>query len=265
MVSTLEQDLHFSADGQVVIWHDPVIDEDKCGVPAGSELPDPDDPLTSRDDLAVRNLTAVQLRGFQCDRNPDRGRFPDQDTEPTQLAGTDYGIVTLGELLEFIDRYASSDLKTPEQQRNAARIRVNVETKRIPDSVATIGDGFDGTNPGPFELATLAAIDEWGHPDRATIQSFDHRSLWAVASIRSDVDLAALTREPGVDVAELADRGATIWSPRSNTVDAELLEAAHAAGLLVIPWTVNDPGLMQDLLDLGVDGIITDRPDLFPG
>ncbi len=168
-------------------------------------------------------------------------------------------------MLAFIDRYAASELKTSEQRANAAAVRVNVETKRIPDSVATIGDGFDGTNAGPFELAVLQAIDEWGHPERAIIQSFDHRSLWAIAAIRSDLDLAPLTREPGVDVADLAERGASIWSPRSNTVDAELLEAAHAAGLLVVPWTVNDPGLMQQLIDLGVDGIITDRPDLFPG
>ena len=93
-VATLELDLHFSADGEVIVWHDPVIDPEKCGLRAGAP---PDDPATSKDALAVRALTTDQLRWIRCDRNPD----PDQDSNPTAPDGDDYGIVTFGALIEF--------------------------------------------------------------------------------------------------------------------------------------------------------------------
>ena len=66
------------------------------------------------------------------------------------------------------------------------------------------------------------------------------------------------------DFEELADRGATIWSPSASQVSPASLGNARRAGLAVIPWTINDPDEMQLLLDLGVDGLITDRPDLAP-
>jgi glycerophosphoryl diester phosphodiesterase len=93
------------------------------------------------------------------------------------------------------------------------------------------------------------------------VQIFDHRSLWAVAAIEPSLRLAALTEGPA-DVQMLADRGASIWSPAYTAVDRASLQAAHAAGLAVIPWTVNDVATMRELIDLGVDGLITDRPDL---
>lgn len=264
-VTTLELDLHFSADDQVVVWHDPVVDPAKCrlSLDAGSAVPDPDE--ASEQALAIRNLTVAQLSQYSCDRNPDRGRFPDQVSAPTDIAGTDFRIVTLSEVFSFVEAFASSDLKTDEQRSAASRVEFNVETKRLRGEPRTIDDGFDGTNPGPFELALLTAIEEAGLEDRVIIQSFDHRSLRAVRAVDSDVRLAALTRDPPRDPAQYADWGAAIWSPRASTLDEELLTRAQAAGLLVIPWTVNDPDDMQALIDLGVDGLITDRPDLLLG
>ncbi|MGI9623012.1 MAG: glycerophosphodiester phosphodiesterase, partial [Acidimicrobiales bacterium] len=50
--------------------------------------------------------------------------------------------------------------------------------------------------------------------------------------------------------------------PHDATVDRRFVQRAHAAGLLVYPWTVNDEERMAELVDLGVDGIITDLPDV---
>jgi glycerophosphoryl diester phosphodiesterase len=263
-VSTLELDLHFTADAQVVVWHDAAIDKEKCRLTddAPPDIPDPDDVLAPEEDRLIAHLDRAELEWYQCDRNPSKARYPEQSADPTALAGNDYRIVTLGQLFDFVDAYAGNPGKTADQQSSAARVEFNIETKRKPNNPETIGDGFDGENAGPFELAILAEIVERGLIDRVVIQSFDHRSLWAVRSENETIRLAALSVREAVDAADLAARGASIWSPNLDAVNRDSVDEAHDAGLEVIPWTVNDRTDMADLIALGVDGLITDRPDL---
>lgn len=257
-VSTLELDLHLSQDGQLVIWHDPEVTSDKCRT---------DDPVVP--DLAtpplVRSLTAAELARYTCDLNPDSSRFPDQAADPGDVAGGDYSIVTLQQLFEFVDRYASDERKAEDQRRNASTVQFNVETKRRSDRPETIGDGFDGTNPGEFEQVLAMVVADWGYEDRVIVQSFDHRSLWAFRTIAPDVRLAALTYDGEPDFGELADMGAAVWSPQFTTLSSALVVDAHAVGLDVVPWTVNDESDACSVLGMGVDGLITDRPDLALG
>ncbi|MBT8200798.1 MAG: hypothetical protein KJO36_09790 [Acidimicrobiia bacterium] len=261
-VTTLEFDLHFTEDGEVVVWHDPVIDASKCGLVPGADGPDPDDPLLPDEDLMIASLSSEELSNFVCDRNPDPARFPEQRASPTALAGDDYGIASLGAVFDFVDAYAKDQSKTSEQRTMAAAVAFNIETKRKPDNPAAIGDGFDGTNPGPFEVAILDIVAERGLGDRVVLQSFDHRSLWVIHVLDPSIRLAALTTRQTPDLNEYARRGASIWSPNQADVTAERIDEAHDLGLLVIPWTINDVDDMKKLIELGVDGLITDRPDL---
>ncbi len=263
-VSTLEMDLHFTADQEVVIWHDPAIDGSKCGLdPAARvDVRDPDSPVKWGSELMITNLTLAQVKAFRCDRNPEPDRFPEQENGPTALAGSDFRIMTLAELFDFVARYAVAEEKSAGQQENARRVRFNMETKRLPDSPQNIDDGFDGVNPGPFELEILHTVEEYGLHDRVTIQSFDHRSLWAIRKVDETIKLSVLTRGGVTEPAVYVEAGATAWSPRYNFASASLIEKAHEAGLLVIPWTVNDAADMRSLIALGVDGIISDRPDI---
>lgn len=266
-VSTLELDLHLTADGQIVVWHDPVIDPAKCGLaPADPDAaPDPDDVYTTDRELLISQLTLAQVAAYRCDRNPDRDRFPDQEAVPGDLAGDDYAIVTIGELFDFVAAYAGSDLKSGSQRANAERVVFNVETKRRPDRPHFIGDDFDGDAPGLFEKTLVGEIEERGLSSRTIVQSFDHRSLWAVRALAPDIRLSALTLSGDtVGFDELAQQGASIWSPDVRDVDAVTLAAAKESGLAVIPYTINDPAEMERVIELGVDGIITDRPDLAP-
>ncbi|MDH3306966.1 MAG: glycerophosphodiester phosphodiesterase family protein [Acidimicrobiia bacterium] len=261
-VTTLELDLHLSADDRVVIWHDPVIDPAKCRLGAGAPAGLPDPETAEASELAIRSLTAEQLAGYSCDRNPDANRFPEQRSDPAALAGSSYGIITLTELFSFVEAYSNSELKTSDQRQGAAEVGFNIETKRVPASPGTIGDDFDGLNPGLFERRVADDVNGAGVGARVTVQSFDHRSLRAIHAYDPDLRLVALTGDPVRDPGQYADWGATVWSPRASTVTEAALQAAHAAGLLVIPWTVNDPDEMAALVSLGVDGLITDRPDL---
>lgn len=251
MVDTLEFDLHLSADDVVIVWHDASIEPKLCGVTSSTRR--------------VREMTAAELAEIRCDRNPDPSRFPDQQVEPGAISGDDFTIATLSEVFAFVEAYAQNPTKTDAQRANAASVRFNIETKRKPDEPSAIGDGFDGESMGLFESVIVDEIDAAGVRDRVTVQSFDHRSLWAINAAHPDISLAALTRRNDIpDFADLVRRGATIWSPDYRSVNPSSLASAHAAGLLVVPWTVNDANDMVELLDQGVDGIITDRPDLAP-
>jgi glycerophosphoryl diester phosphodiesterase len=262
-VTTLEMDLHFTSDGMVVVWHDERITNDKCGLnpDVAADTPDPDSPTVEDDLLLISALTWEQVQAYRCDRNPEPGRFPQQNSDPTALTGDYYGIVRLDDIFTFVETYALSEEKTEAQRENASRIRFNIETKRDPDHPGYIGDDFDGEHPGAFELAILDIIDAHDLQARVIIQSFDHRSLWAVHSVNSTMMLAALTTRTRPNLGDIAENGASIWSPNAQDLTPALLQQAHDLGLRVIPWTVNEEGEMRCLIEMGVDGLITDHPD----
>lgn len=169
----------------------------------------------------------------------------------------------MAELIEFVAKYSVDQSKTAEQRDNAARVRFNVETKRSARFPDAIGDGFDGTTAGPFELRLLDIIAAFEIRDRVSVQSFDRRSISAINAVEPGISLAMLTSDEPIDLAACADIGATVWSPKASSVTQDLVADAHRLGMVVIPWTVNEPGVFDRLVTLGVDGVITDRPDIF--
>lgn len=260
-VTTLELDLHFTQDGEVVVWHDPILDDSKCRLPddpADPEAPDPRNPLR-RIFISQQPLSVVQ--SYRCDLNPDGERFPEQTAVTMPLAQNDYRIITLNELFDFVDAYANSELKTEAQRNNAAAVQFNIETKREADHPEYIDDGFTGGEAGPFERAILAIVNGRSLTNRVIIQSFDHRSLRAIRELDSEIRLAALTTGGEAKLDVYAAYKFNIWSPNKSDVTAELIAKAHEEGLLVLPWTVTEAEDMQRLIDWGVDGLITDYPD----
>jgi glycerophosphoryl diester phosphodiesterase len=123
--------------------------------------------------------------------------------------------------------------------------------------------------------------------DRTTIQSFDWRTLRYIQKIAPDVETVYLTEQPGspqlggghtgpspwlagFDIDDFGGSvprlvkaaGGRCWSPNFRGLTAESVAEAHQLGLRVIPWTVSRPEDMARVIDLGVDGLITDRPDI---
>jgi len=266
-VTTLELDTHFTADGVVVIWHDDRIGADKCGLNPENDIdaPNPDSLIFQGKNLFFSHLSREQTLAYRCDRNPEKGLFTEQDNSPTSLAGDDYHILSLDELFTFVEDYANSDLKTEAQRKNATKVLFNIETKRKVDNPDAIGDDFDGENPGAFELALLDLIAKHQFEDRVIIQSFDYRSLWAIHRVNENIPLAALSTGNIPDFFQIAAQGAAIWSPNYKDLSPELIIEAHNAHLKVIPWTVDDIAIMSQLIEWGVDGIITDYPNILLG
>ena len=187
---------------------------------------------------------------------------------------------------EFISWIPSEQLGLPTldevfallQERGADGVRVNVETK------------FDVVHPDEvaprerFVEVVVDAVRRAGIVGRISIQSFDWAVLDLVRAAEPGLALNVLTNTPyleigmpgaspwtaGVDLddfagdvaAAAAGRGYTALSPSHTIVTPLLVHAAHDADLRVIPYTVDEETLMSHLIDLGVDGLITNRPDL---
>ena len=256
-VTTLELDVGLTLDGQVVVSHAPSLAADLTRDAAGKWLVEPTPP--------IRELTLAELKSYDLGRvRPDSRaarRFPRQ--QPRDGAR----FPTLAELFALAEA------------RSRGTIRYNIETKITPNSPAS---------PDPESLVTalLKVIDRAGVAARVTIQSFDWRSLQQVQSRAPGIPtvyltvaqswmnnleggqagasawLAGFDRDAQASVPALVKAaGGQIWSPYWKELSSDELKQAQALGLKVVVWTVNAPDAMARLIDLGVDGIITDYPD----
>ena len=258
-VSTLEMDVAVTADGVVVVNHDPVLNPDITRGPDGQFI-EPPGP-------AVRTLTLAELSRYDIGRIRPGSRYATLYSEQVPVDG------------ERIPSLAEVFARTHELGADA--VRFNIEVKVFPDR--------PGLTAAPEEMAErlAAVLDEAGVTSRAIVQSFDWRVLTWFQANRPDITLAWLTSAHG-GADTLSPRGGRpspwlaghdpathggsvprmvraaggrIWSPDHRSLGEDEVAEARALGLTVIPWTVNDPTAMERLIGWGVAGIITDYPD----
>jgi glycerophosphoryl diester phosphodiesterase len=136
------------------------------------------------------------------------------------------------------------------------------------------------TTPTAMAEAVLAVVDRAGAAGRVIIESFDWRGPRHIRRIRPELQTAWLTREEtvrdaalwwdGITPADFANsvaaavaaQGGKIWAPGWETVTRAAVAEAHDLGLRVIPWTVNRRSVLRRMIRWGVDGLISDRPDV---
>lgn len=129
------------------------------------------------------------------------------------------------------------------------------------------GDGTYHPTPEEFVQLVLAVIQSKGIQERVIIQSFDLRTLEVVHRMQLALCTALLVKnesELGQNLQRLSFQ-ATIYSPAYQLVTPALVQAYHQQHMQVIAWTVNSAAAVEQLVQQGVDGIITDYPDLFGG
>jgi glycerophosphoryl diester phosphodiesterase len=222
-VDVLELDLGMSKDGVLVVAHDPEINAAICG--GGDALP-------SRQ---LRELTWDEIRTLDCGsrKNP---RFPAQQP-------------VVGERMPRLEQVLDLLAAHP-------RLRANIEIK-------TFADRREATwPPERFAHALVDLLRQRGIGDRVVVQSFDEAALRAVRALAPELTLAALAEDLPTLEALLARTGARIASPKHTALRAGDTARMQRRGIRVIPWTVNEPEEARRLVDEGVDGLITDRPDL---
>ena len=239
-VTTLELDVVISKDGTVVVSHEPWMSHQICRTPDGERISAADEK-----EHRILEMTYDQVAAYDCGSLPHPD-FPEQQTEPAPKP-------LLREVIDMAeDRVDRGGRDRP--------IFYNVEVKSRP--------GWDGTftpPPEPFVTAVYGVLKEAGVRRRATLQSFDPRALKVAHEMDPALRLALLVGEsfdPGLE-AQIQMLGFTpdVFSPDYQLLNAERMTQAAEHGMQVVPWTVNDPDAMRRLLDLGVDGLITDYPN----
>ena len=250
-VTTLELDIGVTADGVVVVAHDPYLNPAFTRDSSGQWLASAKGPL-------INSLSLAELQSHDVGRiNP---ASPYAATFNSQQARDGQVIPTLAAVFERVTAL------------NAAHVRFNIETKLNP---------LQPTDTASAEVMTQAVLDvirKAGMQKRVTLQSFDWRSLKLVQRIEPAIPTACLSSPSGnlpdarwTAGLRLADYGSVpelvmaagcqIWSPQHSSLTQDQVIKAQQLGLHVMPWTVNAPADMQKLLEWRVDGIITDYPD----
>jgi glycerophosphoryl diester phosphodiesterase len=188
---------------------------------------------------------------------------------PDQVAADGTRVPRLSDLFDLVKKAGNQT------------VRFAIETKLNPrQPEATLA-------PEPFARAVVDEIRKAGMAQRAQILSFDWRTLQTVQRIAPEIptvylsaqqrfldNIGAAAAEPSPWTAGFQYRehgsvprlvkaaGGQFWSAYFGDVDAAKVDEAHALGLKVLVWTVNDAPTMRRVLDLNVDGLITDRPDI---
>ena len=223
----LEQDLQMTADGVLVVMHDDTLDRTARGPGCRGD---------------VRERTWDEIR--ECDVGT---WFNEAHPERARPGYAGQRIPTLDAVLH----------------RYRERARFYIETKN-PEAAPGMED----------ELVRLLRLHDLlprrPGDDRVIVQSFSERSLLRIREIEPDLPLVLLFGRFAIGRAiRRRLRRIATWAagigPERGDVDRKLVDAAHALGLVVHPWTVNDPADLGRLLALGVDGVFTDFPDRAAG
>jgi glycerophosphoryl diester phosphodiesterase len=256
-VDTLECDMAITKDGVVVIHHDQRLNPDTTRGPDGQWLAGPG-PLISE-------LSYAELQAYDVGRLKPGTEYAAQFPQQKAVDGT--RIPKLSELFDLVKKSGNT------------RVGFDCETKVSPlQPAATLP-------PDAFARRVIEDIRKAGMQQRVMVQSFDWRTLQVLQKEAPEIRTMYLTSprtlQPAPDgrpspwlagfgpeshggsvPKAVAAAGGRIWAPNQTALTPALRAEARALGITVIPWTVNEPAQINRLLDMEVDGIISDRPDL---
>jgi glycerophosphoryl diester phosphodiesterase len=257
-VDTLELDIGVSSDGAIVVSHERGLNPDLARAADGVYVTPPGTPFVRLRLEDIKKYDVGQIRPGSA----YAAQFPDQRAVP----GTP--IPTLKEVLDLVRKSGDS------------HVRLNIETKIDPN--------HPDESPGPERFVTLLLdlLQAEKFSDRVTVQSFDWRTLQLVQKLAPAIPTVYLTLQKGSAATVFLDKssvwtagfnpvdhegslpraikaaGGAIWSPFFGDVNPALISESHGLGVKVVVWTVNKPEDMARMIDMGVDGIISDHPDM---
>jgi glycerophosphoryl diester phosphodiesterase len=239
-VTTLEMDVVISKDMKVVVSHDHYFSENITTTPEGMHLD-----KSNAAGLLLYNMTYDSITKYDVGLKPHPG-FPQQEKLAVHKP-------LLAELLDSSEAYAKQKGKT---------IAYNIEIKSKPE--------YDGKrHPAIEEFVDLVinVIKEKRIEGRTIIQSFDPRGLKVLHRKYPDISTSLLIEDDDKRslTEQLQELGFTpsVYSPHFSLVTPQLIKECHDKKMKIIPWTINDIEQIKKQREMGVDGIISDYPNLF--
>lgn len=240
-VTTLEMDVCISKDNKVFLSHEPFFNHEITTLPGGGLVPE-----NNERQLNMYTMDYDSIIKYDVGLKP-HPRFPHQQKMKAVKP-------LLADVFKAVKEYMIT-AKRPYPF-------FNIETKTLPE-----GDNIYHPMPDKFVKLMMDVIIENKMEDFVTIQSFDYRSLQYLHQHYPKIQTALLieANDKNSFRKQLKDLGftPTIYSPESALVIPTLIKQCHDLGMQIIPWTVNDKKEIERLKKMGVDGIITDYPDLF--
>ncbi|HEX6692876.1 MAG TPA: glycerophosphodiester phosphodiesterase family protein, partial [Burkholderiales bacterium] len=223
-VDTLELDCGITKDGVVVVHHDRRLNPDLARGPDGKWVAAPGP--------TIRSLTFAELQRYDVGRLRPGSEYAQRFPHQKPMDGT--RIPRLDEVLKL-------------------KAKFNIETKLSPD--------HPEETVGPEEFARSLIEEIRKARAKATIQSFDWRTLKVVEREAPEIETVYLTNGVDSDPVKVAAAGGKIWSPNYQDLTQAKLETARARGLKVVVWTVNETTDIVRMLEMRLEGIISDYPD----
>lgn len=240
-VTTLEMDAVITKDKQVILSHEPFFNHEITTKPNGEFVTEQEER-----DLNIYRMTYAQTQLYDVGLK-QHPRFPNQ----RRLKATK---PLLREVIENAEAYP--------KLKSGTSFFYNIETKTEPAT-----DNVYHPAPDEFVNLLMKVISNAKITNRVIIQSFDFRTLQVLHKKYPTVKTAALIED--FDKRSIEEQlqvlgfMPTVYSPDYSLVTKELVEKCHQRKIKIIPWTVNDKATIEQLKGMGVDGIISDYPDLF--
>ena len=239
-VTTLEMDVVITSDRKVVVSHEPWFESDITTKPDGSFVK-PGEAMSYN----IFRMDYDSIKKFDVGMKP-HPRFPKQEK-----------LKAIKPLLSDLFDSVAENMKI----RRRPFPYFNIEIKSLP-----AGDRKFHPAPAEFVELLMAVIKDKGVEERVIIQSFDFRTLQYLHNKYPSIKTSMLIEDSDEDDFEgqLKRLGYTpeYYSPNFDLVDEKLVKLCHEKYMKIIPWTVNDDKILKKLKKMGVDGVITDYPDV---
>jgi glycerophosphoryl diester phosphodiesterase len=239
-VTTLEMDVVITADNQVILSHEPFMSWEISTTPDGSLFTYAEE---KKYNIYKMNYAEVQKWDVGSRPNP---RFLRQEKMRVYKP-------LLADVIDSVESYIKLNKLPP--------VQYNIETKCQPST-----DNLYHPQPERFTRLVMDVILNKKIAERVIIQSFDMRTLKIMhekyPAARTALLIEGFNKKTLDENCKMLGFIPTIYSPEHSLVNAEMVSQCQKNGMKLIPWTVNDKVNFDRLKNLGVDGIITDYPDL---
>lgn len=241
-ITTLEMDIYVTADKKLVLSHDAYLNPNFVLKPDGTEID-----KTENKKYVIHQMTYDEIKGYDVGSKVN-DLFPDQKKMKVSIP-----------LLEDVIDEVQDYIKTHDR----SQVFYNIETKSTEGK-----DNILNAAPEEFVKLLMEVVEEKGVAPYVIIQSFDVRTLQILNEkyphIRTSYLVGPARRKEFTIDEDLEVLGFVpdIYSPHFKYITKNDVEECHEKGIKVVVWTPNTKEEVDELMSIGVDGIITDYPKL---